>query len=311
MKIFVTGGSGYVGSHLLPLLKDHQVTALVRSDEAAAFVSAHGATPVRGTLTDLEAIKVAAADADATLHLAFDHSFFLSANPDYGTPSRQDVDVINTIGELYAPLGKTFIMTSGTLLGAGQLYTESVTPKDLSTIGAQGLHPRALTELAADTWGERGARAVIVRLAPTVHGGKYKDWSFMRAIVDGDRKAGFAAVVGDGSNSWPAVNVTDAAELYVLALEYAIKQSPGTHIFHGVAEQNTLATYAEIISKKLNIPVKSATTEEVLPTHGFIGAILGMDNRVSSEYTQKTLGWRPKGTTMIQELEDESPAFFA
>lgn len=307
MKVFVTGASGYVGTHLLPLLceQGHEVSALVRSDTSADLVSRHGAMPVRGNLTDLEILKKAASNADATIHLAYDHSFFHLKTPDMATPVQWDIDAINALGAVSGD--KAFIVASGTLAGAGRELDESVMPDQLS----QGRsNPRIQSELAVSSWGERGVKSVIVRLSPTVHGGNAKDWSFMRAVVDGDRKAGYAAIVGDGSNVWPAVNVQDAAQLFVLALEHAANSSPGTQIYHAVAEVNSIKTYADIIARKLDVPVKSVTSEEIMPTHGFIGMLLAVNNPTSAEITRKTLGWTPKGSTIVQELEEGSPAFF-
>lgn len=50
--VFVTGGSGFVGRHLIPALvaQGRSVRALARSDASAAAVAALGATPVRGAL---------------------------------------------------------------------------------------------------------------------------------------------------------------------------------------------------------------------------------------------------------------------
>lgn len=52
MKIFVTGGSGFVGGHLLESLAKggHEVRALARSEKSAELVKRYGATPVRGEL---------------------------------------------------------------------------------------------------------------------------------------------------------------------------------------------------------------------------------------------------------------------
>ena len=47
MNIFLTGGTGYIGSALLPRLveRGHQVTAAVRSEASAEKVSGLGGDP--------------------------------------------------------------------------------------------------------------------------------------------------------------------------------------------------------------------------------------------------------------------------
>lgn len=70
MQIFVTGGSGFVGGHLIEALVrgGHEVRALARSDRAAAQVQAFGATPVRGELGAVGPGLLAG--VDAVIHAA-------------------------------------------------------------------------------------------------------------------------------------------------------------------------------------------------------------------------------------------------
>jgi nucleoside-diphosphate-sugar epimerase len=65
MRIFVTGGSGFVGGHLIEALSrsGHDVRALARSDRAAEAVRRYGATPVRGELGAVSAAMLAGAEA--------------------------------------------------------------------------------------------------------------------------------------------------------------------------------------------------------------------------------------------------------
>lgn len=69
MRIFLTGGSGFVGGHLLERLAPrHTFVALSRSEKSDATIRALGGTPVRG---DLNAVPVEALrGCDAVIHSA-------------------------------------------------------------------------------------------------------------------------------------------------------------------------------------------------------------------------------------------------
>ncbi len=70
MNLLVTGGTGFLGSALLPLLNSagHRVRLLARGEAAAA--QALGADVVRASLQDREAVRGALDGVEAVLHLA-------------------------------------------------------------------------------------------------------------------------------------------------------------------------------------------------------------------------------------------------
>ena len=72
MRIFVTGATGVVGAHAVPLLlaKGHAVTAIGRSDAKRAQLEAAGATAVALDIFDRAATREALRGYDVLINLA-------------------------------------------------------------------------------------------------------------------------------------------------------------------------------------------------------------------------------------------------
>jgi nucleoside-diphosphate-sugar epimerase len=71
-RVFVTGGSGFLGREVLAELKRREVpaVALARSDAAAAAVAAQGAIVARGDLDDAAALEAGMRGCDLVIHSA-------------------------------------------------------------------------------------------------------------------------------------------------------------------------------------------------------------------------------------------------
>ncbi|QPC81697.1 NAD-dependent epimerase/dehydratase family protein [Phototrophicus methaneseepsis] len=70
MRIFVTGGSGFVGGYLIPKLieEGHDVVALARSSHSLKEVEARGARGVAGDLTDVTSLRAALQGCEIVVH---------------------------------------------------------------------------------------------------------------------------------------------------------------------------------------------------------------------------------------------------
>src|SRR6187399_1199572 len=79
-KVFITGGSGFVGQNMIPLLieRGYLVVALARSPEAIRKVEELGAIAVNGDLDNKQAIAEGVKNAEAVFHLAASVDFFAS-----------------------------------------------------------------------------------------------------------------------------------------------------------------------------------------------------------------------------------------
>ncbi len=291
MRVFVTGATGWVGSVVVDELlgTGHQVLGLSRSEEKVAGLAGKGAEVLRGTLDDLDLLAAAAANADAVIHLAFNHDFSR-----YAENSEQDRRAIEAMGKVLIGTDKPILVTTGlAMLAPGRVATE----EDMPPLSDPNYIRR--TEAAATTLAKRGVRVGTIRLATTVHG--IGDPAFMAMLARFAREKGVSAYIGDGANHWPAVHVSDAGRLYRLAMEAGVP----ARAYHATAEEGvTFRAIAKAIGRALDLPVEPRPREHF----GWLAGFVGADAVVSSARTRALTGWEPTGPTLLADLAQ--PAYF-
>jgi nucleoside-diphosphate-sugar epimerase len=280
MRVFLTGGTGYIGSAVLDavLRAEHRVTAIVRDPEKAARLSSRGVTPVVGELGTPSTYLPALEGVDAVIHTAFEGS------PRGVEKDRQSLDTL--LGALTRDASgepRAFIYTSGVwVLGMTTRPADETAPLDPPAhVAWRAAHEQIVLDAARP-----GLRTIVIRPG-IVYGGA-------RGIVSDllkDALNGMMRVIGPGKNRWPTVYDRDLAELYARVL-----QTPdASGIFHANDEcdervNDIVEAIADHLTQRPDI--RHMPMPEARRKLGTYADALALDQRVRSPRA-KALGWAP------------------
>ena len=276
MRIFLTGGTGYIGSAVLDALAraGHRVDALVRNSEKAAQVQARGATPVLGDAAQPASYADAAAAADAVVLTAFEDS-----------PRGADIDAMTLDTVLATPVrpGRVLVYTSGIwVLGpAPQSVDETAPLKPIELVEWRPSREQRVLDAATAGW-----RTVVIRPG-IVYGGT-------RGIVGDllqDAANSLIRVVGPGDNHWPLVYDRDLADLYLRV----ITNPEASGVYHANDEgDETVNDIVAAISEhaKTEPSVRHVPLAEARKKMGPYADALALDQIVRSPRA-RALGWQP------------------
>jgi nucleoside-diphosphate-sugar epimerase len=287
MKVFVTGGSGYIGRATIGALRarGHDVTALVRGDRAAEVVAGLGATPVTGTLRDLDVLADAAAEADGAIHLATERG-----------PRSGEIDA-EASGAIQDGIGAgPYVHTGGAWVYGN---TDGLVGEDAPQSPPSLVAWRFDNEKRVLSRVMSGGRPVLI-MPGIVYG---HGAGLIEQFFTGPARTRHAvAIIGDGSNHWSLVHVDDSADLYALALD-----APAGSVYAGVATADfTVAQIAEAVSRAAGCAgrVESVTAEQAREEMGPIADAFALDQQISSARARDQLGWNPPNRDVLREIAE-------
>jgi len=276
VKAFVTGGTGFIGTHLVNALlaRGDAVTCLARSPAKAAALEQRGVRIVRGDLDDAAALRQGCAGADVLVHLAGriaarDQGEFMRANRD-GTANVLDAAVEQ-------PPRRFVYVSSIAAAGptvAGHPIDETRPPAPVTPYGRSKLAGEVLVRAAALPW-------TIVR-PPIVYGeGDRATFGIFRLA-----NLGVVPLFGDGTQQLSLIHVADlvAALLAVVATERTV----GRVYFAAHPEITTARQLAMGAGRALGktprvVPVAPPVARAVLWTAGVLARLAGRTALLSGE----------------------------
>ena len=293
MRVLVTGGAGFIGSHLVDALMRRGYEVVVfdnlssgKIENLRKWLKNRNFRFIRGDLRRKEEIRKAVVDCDLIFHFA--------ANPDVRAVATAHFDDVTGTFNLLESLNdvgvsKFVFASSSTVYGEAQKIP---TPEDyapLLPISMYGASKLACESIISSYAHCLSFKAVMLRLANIIgprssHGVIYDFIGKLR------RNPKELEILGDGSQTKSYLYIKDCIDAIMLITE---KFSGDVEVFNvGSEDQVNVRRIAEVVVEVLNLEdVKFKFTGGVNGGRGWKGDVKVMLLDVSK---LKSLGWKPK-----------------
>ncbi|MFF2433393.1 NAD-dependent epimerase/dehydratase family protein [Streptomyces sp. NPDC058107] len=288
MHVFLTGGSGYIGSAVLRRLlgAGHRVTALARSEVSAAKVAAVGALALPGDITDVAWLARRMAETDGAIH---------TASPNDATSESMDRAVVTAAREAFTGTDKPYVHTSGAwVYGSDDAVTEQ-SPFD---------------PVAPLAWRPQVAREVLAipaRTGVVLPGVVYGHGGGLPTLVPQSPRAasGALTLIGDGTQHWITVHVEDLADLYSRVL---LEGRAGSYWIASDGRNPSVRALGEAASRATDAggAVVPETAEDTIRRLGVFAEGLLRSQSATGDKARSELGWNPTQPSLTDELEHGS-----
>jgi UDP-glucose 4-epimerase len=297
-KVLVTGGAGFIGSHLVDALmsKGAAVTVLdnLRTgsmDNIAQWIRHPRFSFVKGDCLNQRDIREAMEGCELIFHLA--------ANPEVRVgevDTKVDFEqnilaVYNVLEEMRkSKTAKTMAFAStSTVYGDAKILPTPEEYGPLEPISLYGASKLACEALVSGYCHMFDMRCVIYRFANIVgstsrHG---VIWDFIQKLLKNPKEL---EILGDGTQKKSYLLVSDCVDAFLFVLEHASERVEIYNI--GSEDQITVTEIAEIIVEEMGLrDVKFRYTKGVEGGRGWVGDVKTMLLDISK---LKNLGWKPK-----------------
>ena len=281
MKALVTGGAGFIGSHVVDKLKDKGIEVRVYDMIMPAFRD--DVEFYQGSILDYDSLRMAMAGIDVVYHLAavadvkdvFEEPHYAESINVRGTinvleAARRNREIKRVIYAstvwVYSDCADNFVDETTTLPPPSHLYTATKLAGEYYCLAYSRLYDLGITILRYGVpYGPRARAGAVIPI-------------FVAKALKGEP----LTIAGDGSQFRKFIYIEDLAEGNVLALKSIAKNK--TYDLDG-KEKVTIKQIAETVQKL----VGNVKIESIPPRPGDYAG-----KEVSIELARKELGWEPK-----------------
>jgi len=308
VKAFITGATGFVGSHVAEQLvqRGDEVLALARRPDAHTQLAALGCTSVAASLDDGAALRAALAGADIVYHIAGAISA-ASADEFFAVNEGGTRKLIAAVRDA-APHARFVYVSSQAALGPSPRHTPLDEDAAANPVTAYGR-----SKLAGERAVQTGGLAWTIVRPPSVYGPRDREFLQLFQVV----KRGMAPVFGDGSQQLSLVYVEDLARAIILAGTAPVAAARVYHAAHGeIALARDVAKEAgrAIGRNPIVLPLPGAIASPIVALVGAAARLAGRRTVINSDKmaeflapawllsaarAERELGW--KATVALRE----------
>ena len=286
MKVLILGGTGLLGSYLVPklLARSHEVSVLSRNPSALTKLEDQGVNGILGDLLDPEAFISSLTPHDVLVSIAMPLEFGRMSGKRFKIVTERTTKFTRSAMEIGRKLECPIIFTLGTSYrtGPGEVADETW-PIERFGLTLAGVDAERLISEA-----EAEGHPIIQMIPGQIYGPGGMFLEMYKML-----KSGKFGVVGKGENRIPRIHVEDCAEAYALAID----KLPINESF--IIADDTPCTMREFMDYMAScVGMSKPRTIPRILARLVMGKLLletmGIDCVVSNAKLKEILGWELK-----------------